>query len=354
MFKLSHYNAKTKLQYLLAIIALALITYLYIKKQINSTPTKYHFLHFGTVIQLTIAADSPALSNSSLAQIDSLLEKLHYKWHPWRDGELKELNKNLSTQKPFRTNEEVAYYIKLSQKLYTKTDGYFNPAIGKLVQLWGFHNDNPHNQYTNATNMSSRGLTAGSRAKLIAQIKQELPTPNSIIFTDKNTIQNINPYLELDFSGFIKADAALQIKQILVKNNIHNAIINIGGDLYVMGKKAKYQPWAIAIKNQNKPIVIELNSNEAIATSGIDARNYIEKSKNKNKLRHHIINPKTGEPADGFDSVTVIHHDPFIADAAATALLIAGQKNYKNILELLNIKKYILIKDDNILQSTEV
>lgn len=334
-------SPKNLLTYCFVIILLAIAS-IYIwptlhKLNTNNQLYRHHFLHFGTIIQITTTNQDPKLQNITIDSIDKLLETLHTKWHPWRDGELKKLNTNLQSQQSFKAQPEIIRIIQQCQKLYISSHGYFNPAIGKLVNFWGFHNDIPE----------------GKRNKAIdyqALIKQ-LPTPSDITITD-NIIQNTNPFLQLDLSGIIKADAMLQIKQILKNNNISNAIINIGGDIYVMGTKANDRAWTIAAPTQAKSFLkLKLNSNESVATSGTSQRNYTE---NKTKLRHHIIDPTTFEPATGFDTVTVIHQNPYISDAAATALLIAGQKNYQKVALSMGIDKYLLVDKDQIILSEDM
>lgn len=297
--------------------------------QKKQTTQRYHFLHFGTIIQLTLAPTEENLSQQTINKIDELLLKLHYKWHPWRAGELKDLNNNLATLKWFKTNLEIIEIIELSKDLYQKSLHYFNPAIGKLIAYWGFHQDNPIN---NNNNDNSHKIN-------YAEYLKNLPAPTDIkINYKKLEIKNNNPNLQFDLSGFIKAKAMLEIRNILLAINIKNALINIGGDIYVMGKKNINTPWVIAVNNpkNNTQINLELHNNETISTSGVYAR------RNSN-AEHHLINPKTGRPSEGFDSVTVIHHDPYISDAGATALLIAGKSDYAKVARSMGLEKYILI-----------
>lgn len=315
---------------------------------------RYHFLYFGTSIQLTISANQPRLPHSAVDKIDTLLETMHYRWHPWREGHMKQLNNKLSTLEEFQADQESVDMIMLAQELHRKSKGLFNPAIGKLIEDWGFHSDNPS---------QADKLNLDKTEQNYKTYKNRFPNPNNIAI-NSTLVKNSNPYLQLDFSGFIKAKAALEIKNILLEHNIHNALINIGGDVYVMGyklskKSVAAQPWIVAAKitspdaKQNKLIKLKVHNGEAIASSGTYARSYHEIVDNKatgqkyNYLRHHIINPNTLKPADGFDSVTVVHQDPYLADAAATALLIAGPENYQSIAKSMGIEKYILYKDNS-------
>ncbi|MBP9722178.1 MAG: FAD:protein FMN transferase [Gammaproteobacteria bacterium] len=314
----------------------------YYNKKINH----YHFLHFGTVIQVTIESKNTQDSETTalaITQIDELLADLHNKWHPWRAGFLKNLNNNFADLKWFQTTLEVIEILELSKDLYTKSLHYFNPTIGKLVEFWGFHQDHPKNN-----------LSKNNNINFIKYINN-LPTPFDIkIISRKLLVKNINPNLQLDLSGFIKGKAMIEIKNILLNHNIHNALINIGGDIYIIGEKhSKKIPWKIAVdthNNINQKIILNIYNNETISTSGVYARSY--ETAKTGKSVHHILDPTTGKPADGFYAVTVVHSNPYISDAAATALLIAGKKHYKQVALSMGVDKYILIEQNkNILLS---
>lgn len=321
----------------------------------NKPNKTYHFLYFGTVIQVSLSPDENNLPNKAIDKIDATLKKLHYKWHPWRDGELKDLNNKLASLKEFTVNREIIDILNLSKDLYKNSLGYFNPAIGKLVGDLGFHTDNPSDNPPN-------NLLENTNNNSIQQqnFLKNIPNPSNILILDnnKNLIKNTNPNLKLDLSGFIKADAMLKIKDILIKYNINNSLINIGGDIYVMGNKYNnINNWVIAVKynadtkssnsNINNPninnsiIKLKLYDQETIATSGVYAR-----YTNNNLSNHHIINPKTGYAAKGFYSVTVISKNPYLSDSAATAILAAGPKDYKTVISSMNIDKYIIITDN--------
>ena len=102
-------------------------------------------------------------------------------------------------------------------------------------------------------------------------------------------------------------------------------------------------PWRIAIK---KPTgtgvlgVIKTDTDESIFTSGDYERNFVHEG----VRYHHIIDPRSGYPVEGVSSVTVIHADATTADAAATALFVAGPKDWHRIARQLGIK-YVLMID---------
>lgn len=344
---------KSNILVLTAVFALLCSSIFLLNQCLSYKPLqRYHFLHFGTIIQINTRSDATRLSSQAIESIDLLLKNLHFKWHPWRPGHLQQLNHQLESLQWFTTDEESVNMIKLSKKLYNKSLGHFNPAIGKLVAYWGFHQDNPeinnYNKNTFDLNIYLQSLPNPNHIKIIQEkfnlISTLTPSKNSITANTRFKLKNTNKNLKLDFSGFIKADAMLQIRNLLLNNNIIDAIINIGGDIYVMGTKSLNESWTIAVPDVNKNYIkLEINPNESIATSGVYARSRVD----HNKLQHHIINPKTGQPSEGFYSATVIHHDPYLADAAATALIISNNDTYKDIAASMGVDKYILTDKNN-------
>ena len=124
---------------------------------------------------------------------------------------------------------------------------------------------------------------------------------------------------------------------------VTDAIVNAGGDLKVIGSKAG-NPWRIAIRNPegNSPIaIIAAKDGDAIFTSGNYQRGFLW----KNEWYHHLLDPRTGYPARGISSVTVIHKNAATADAAATAIFIAGLNDWHKIAKKMGVK-YALIVDD--------
>lgn len=150
-----------------------------------------------------------------------------------------------------------------------------------------------------------------------------------------------NPSTELNFGAFAKGYAIDLSMEYLHSLGINNAVINAGGDLRVSGQHGK-RPWKIGIRHPREEGVIawlKAQNNESIFSSGDYERFYIYEG----QRYHHILNPETGYPASGTTSVTVIHDNAGIADAAATALFIAGPQRWVDIARSMGIKYVMLI-----------
>jgi thiamine biosynthesis lipoprotein len=120
--------------------------------------------------------------------------------------------------------------------------------------------------------------------------------------------------------GIAKGYIADKASELLAAHNIKNHLINAGGDIRTMGARADKKPWTVAIqdpsKQRNYPDIVHMN-NGAIATSG----NY-EIYFDREKMFHHIVDPRTGISPKMSTSVSVIAPTTMDADALATAVFV--------------------------------
>ena len=124
---------------------------------------------------------------------------------------------------------------------------------------------------------------------------------------------------------------------------VRNAIVNAGGDLRAIGRRGN-RPWRVGIRHpQGSGVLasVEIESDESVFTSG----NYERYRIHEGVRYSHIIDPRTGMPVNHIASATVIHHNGAVADAAATALTIAGPMDWPRIAKQMGIK-YVMLVDE--------
>jgi thiamine biosynthesis lipoprotein len=129
--------------------------------------------------------------------------------------------------------------------------------------------------------------------------------------------------------------------QILQDLEIKNAIINIGGDLTVMGD-VDGRPASIGIRSpveESAIASVDVVAGETVVTSG-DYERFVEID---GKRYSHILNPRTGHPVEHTSAVTVIHTDAMLADAAATALMVGGSEEFERLTKALEVEFALLI-----------
>jgi thiamine biosynthesis lipoprotein len=219
--------------------------------------------------------------------------------------------------------------IEQSIVLSKTSQGLFNPAIGDLIRLWQFHkHDDPNIQPPDRQS--------------ITKLVNQKPDMADLEF-DGTKLRSNNNSTQLNFGAFAKGYSLDLSMQYLKASGIHNAVINAGGDLSVIGNHGD-RPWKIGIRHPRKNDVIawlEVKDNESVFTSGDYERFYIHNG----KRYHHILNPETGYPVTGTTSVTVIHDNAGEADAAATALFVAGPEKWVEIARSMRIHSVMLIDE---------
>jgi len=284
-------------------------------------------LKFGTLIEVSLYDVEPMLAEQALDQLEKDFALYHATWTPWQASSLQRTNKLLATGGSFSASPSILPLIEQSKILSEQSDGLFNPSIGKLIRLWQFHkHDQP-------------GIAPPEKDS-IAELVAQNPSMQDLQIQGIKLRSN-NPSTELNFGAFAKGYAIDLSMGYLHSLGINNAVINAGGDLSVVGSHGS-RAWEIGIRHPRENGVIgwlEAKDNESVFTSGDYERFYIYKE----KRYHHILDPKTGYPAQGTTSVTVIHKNAGVADAAATALFIAGPKRWHNLARNMGIQYVMLI-----------
>lgn len=296
---------------------------------------------FGTLIDISIVTDDALLAQQTIDHISQTFDVLHKQWHPWQDGDLGQVNQSFSVNKEVSPPVSIMQLIQSSQQLSEQSNGLFNPAIGQLIKLWQFDQlENEHYQFHLPD------------AQKINKLVSDNPQMSDIII-DKAQLKSQKATVSLDFGAFAKGVAIENMIDIVKQSGLTNALINAGGDLKVIGTK-NGKAWRIGIKNpaqvknpsaQAIIAAIDLHDNEALFTSG----NYERFFTVEGKHYHHIIDPRTGYPAQGTQSVTVLSSDAALADAASTALFIAGPDLWVDIAKKMGITSVMLIAEDNTL-----
>jgi len=289
---------------------------------------KAKVLSFGTYVDVTLYGVTEERARKAILQVEAQLNVMHEQWHAWRPSNITALNDNLRSGKQFSIDVDMLPLVAQSKKLYSASNGYFNPAIGELIELWGFYKDDPQ---------SNKSIP---EASVIEDYVTNLPTMDDV-HIENDFVYGSNSRLKLDFGGYAKGYGVEQLIRYLRKNGIENALINAGGDIKGIGSVGK-RAWKVAIKNPKTeaPLAwLELKDNESIFSSG----SYLRYFEYEGKRFHHIINPKTGFPSEGSSATTVITEDAAVADAAATALMIAPQEEWLDIANQMGITHFLII-----------
>ena len=297
---------------------------------------KRTILKFGTLIDVTLYNVEPSLAQKALDQIEANFNQYHTDWTSWQDSPLTRANKKLASGQSAQLLPSIIPLIKKSQALSKSSHGLFNPSINQLIRLWQFHrSDDPNIQPPNH--------------QTILEWLQKRPDMNELKL-DGLQLHSSNPTTQLNFGAFAKGYAIDLSFDYLQSMGIENAVINAGGDLSVRGQHGE-RPWKIGIRHPREDNIIawlEAQNQDSIFTSGDYERFY----KYKGQRYHHILDPRTGYPAKGSTSVTVIHNNAATADAAATAIFVAGPEQWQEIAQSMGVEYVMLIDNKETIHMT--
>ncbi len=228
------------------------------------------------------------------------------------DSEISQIN-SMAGISAVQTNEEVLNVMDFALKTAWISDGAFTPAAGPLVDLWGINTDH-------------------QRIPSQAEINKALELVDfGCVGLSRDSVFLRKAGMKVNLGGIVKGFAADEVCKILKKHNVKKAVVDLGGNIYVYGKKSDGSKWTVGIKNPDSPSsapLLRLCINEnSVVTSGSYER-FFEAD---GKKYHHIFNPATGFPADsGIVSATVISPSSIAADALSTATFVLGvEKSFK-------------------------
>lgn len=290
---------------------------------------------FGTLVEVKIRTSDRDQAIDAINTLFSRFDKLHSNWHAWKPGAMTDTSAKLSQGEWFTPAASITPVLEYSQQLYRDSRGLFNPAMGRLVALWGFHADTLPDKPPEKSAIDS--------------ILLDLPGMDDIEFNN-GRVRGHHPHIVIDAGGMAKGYAVNMGIELLRRHGISNALLNAGGDLCGIGSRGD-RAWRVGIRHPNRQGVlasIDLSDGECVFTSGDYERGYDY----ENHHYHHIIDPRTGYPADGAVSVTVLHPNGALADAASTALLVAGVDGWQEIAESMNIDKVLLVDHQGRLHMT--
>mgnify|MGYP006265918039 CR=1 FL=1 len=288
-------------------------------------------LAFGTVVDIQFADVGPDKAAVGFQIVREDLDFLHATWHPWEPGSLTRVNQLLPFNAEFSIGPSILGLLERSQALHAQSDGLFNPAIGKLVDLWGFHAQ-PEGPRTPPDEAAIRALLDAA------------PSPDDIVI-DGVRARGTNPAVQLDFGGVAKGFALGQLSAHLVELGYADLLINAGGDLIAIGRPAG-RPWRVGIRHPRRPDAVLASLSVAGGESVFTSGDY-ERSFTHDGVRyHHMLDPRTGRPARGLQSVTVVTQDPALADAAATALFVAGPDAWPRIARRMGVEQVMVVEGD--------
>lgn len=282
---------------------------------------------FGTLVTLRAWNAPAARVDAALATLEADYRRLERDWYPWADGELAAINAAIARGEPAAVSAPLRALLERAAGLERRSLGLFNPALGRLTELWGFHEPGRQDWRPPA-------------AAAIAELLAARPSAARLAW-DGARLTSTTPELALDPGGIAKGALLARSAERLGAAGIDDAIIDLGGDLLVIGR-AGGRAARIGIRRpggRDALAWLEAESGEAVMTSG-DYERYFEHA---GRRYAHVLDPASGHPAEGTASATVVARDPLLADAAATALLVGGSARFDELVAALGLDYALIV-----------
>lgn len=285
---------------------------------------------FGTVVAVSIHGQPRERADALAREVLREFDRLHHKYHSWQPSMLTALNTAIERGEPFVADAEMVGLLQSATRLAERSDNLFNPAIGRLIRLWGFH--------------AGQFAPRSPPPEQIRHWVDAKPRLSDLRY-DGVTISSTNKAVMIDLGGYAKGYALDRAALILRRAGVRAALVNVGGNVLAIGRPGA-RPWMVGIQDPRGPgavAQVALNDNEAVGTSGDYQRYFMMKGK-----RHpHIIDPRSGYPIDLVASVTVIASGGADAglrsDGNSKPLFISGPAGWEAMAAKMGMREVLLI-----------
>lgn len=292
---------------------------------------------FGTLVDISIYGEEKSRATALADHIQQDFQRLHQKLHAWDEGsELSRLNRAFTAGEIAEIDEELAEIIENARALSVQSNGLFNPAIGGLIQQWGFQGDS-FNPVT---------IDQAEIEKLVSSNPQM--TDITIMRNDSGIqAKSSNSAVKLDLGGYAKGYALDRALDYLKSQGVKNALVNIGGNVIALGKHGD-RNWRVGIRHPRSSgaiAALDLEDGWAIGTSG-DYQRYFE----LDGVRYcHVLDPRSGYPAQNTLSVTVLIppgvSSGTLSDVTSKPIFISAPEQRYTMATQMNITHYLVIDD---------
>lgn len=293
----------------------------------NRSDHTLEFSSLGTEITVTMFSVTTDEASQASRALQQHFATVSLDWYPWLPGELQSINTAIAAQQSVTVSSRLAQVIRRAAALERLSNNRFNAGLGRLTELWGLHEPGNDPLAEPDINDIASALARGVGVANIRWIDDQ--------------IVGAPPGLMLDLGGIAKGAILEDSAGLLQDLEVANAIIDIGGDLTVIGD-VNGRPANVGIRSPFEDDIIasaNIAAGETIVTSG-DYERYVEIDDTRYS---HILNPLTGYPVQHTSAVTVIHTDAMLADAAATALMVGGAEEFDQLTEALGLKFALLV-----------
>ena len=282
--------------------------------------------YFDTVIDIRVyGANAEKLLKGCFSICDAMENILS------AQKETSELYKlNHRTSDTVTVSDDLAECIRRGLEYGKMSDGIFDITIYPVKELWDFEGDTDDPRIPAETEIQ--------KARKLVDYRR--------VHIDGRTVTFDSPDTQIDLGGIAKGYISLKLKDYLKAKGCTSALINLGGNVSVLGEKPDGKPFVVGIQkpfSDRGTVLTTVNAaNDSVISSGVYERYF----KKNGKLYHHILDPKTGYPANtGLNQATVIGSDDILGDALSTICVLLGRDKAEALIRKNGLDVTVLFTD---------
>src|SRR5215831_1324762 len=247
----------------------------------HDSPHHLEFLSMGTTVSIDVVGGEDRVVLQAISAARTEIERIGKEWYAWQpQGELALLNAALARGEPMTVSPALVQVLQRAQHVFRLIDGYFDPAVAPLVELWGFQqaDRDPKLPLPSETQLQSWGSNHATLGDLVIE---------------NTSVRSTRTDLKLDLGAIGKGFAVDIAIQRLRERGIANALVNAGGNLRAIGfadLNGEKRKWRIAIRSPRgaDPLAwLDLSQDESLSTSG----DYERFAVVSGQLIHHLLDP---------------------------------------------------------------
>jgi thiamine biosynthesis lipoprotein len=280
----------------------------------------------GTEVRVLLWHDDETLGEQALTAVFDELARIEALMSTYRaDSRISAINRE-AAERPVAAGNELYALIVRALDVSVLTHGAFDITYDSV----GRHYDFRSGKHPNA-----------------ATIREELPRIDYRLVETRPgdaTIRFAEPGVRINLGGIAKGYAVERGVEILRRLGLRHGIVTAGGDSRLLGDR-RGKPWLIGVREPraDREVAVRIPLvDEAVSTSG-DYERYFEED---GKRYHHILQPATGEPANGMHSATVVGPDAVLTDALSTSVFVLGVDDGLRLIATLPDYEAIVIDAD--------
>lgn len=274
-------------------------------------------------------------SDGTAKDIMDMLSDIENKYLSWRieGSDIANINENVSESEPVMPSKWTYSYLENVLDLARESNGAFDPTLGRVSQLWNLESDNPY--IPSKSELTELLLETGW---------EKISLGGGEVF--------LKDGVQIDLGAVGKGIGCDEARKMLEETDADAAVVSVGGSILTYGKKPDGKSWKIGIANpRTEDGESYLGSLTIDGTCSISTSGDYEKYVIEDGVRyHHILDPKTGYPAEsGLISVTIVCDDGWLSDGLSTACFVLGYEDSLPLLETYQAEAVFVTEDKEVI-----